>query len=66
MSKTYRAEYEPQTVYGEAGVWWRLYASDRLVAEGWTRGKRHDAEADVRETIRNRDALFAAATGLAS
>lgn len=60
----YTITYEPHAMCGENGHNWKIRAKGRLIAEGWSRGKRHHAEADVRETIRNRDALRSAA-GLA-
>lgn len=51
----YTATYEPQMLAGERGWSWQLFADGRLVAEGWTRGKKRAAEAEVRITIASRD-----------
>lgn len=67
MKPAYTISYEPREMCGEAGYDWKITAKDyaflggKLVAEGWTRGKRKNAEADAREAIRNRDALRSAA-----
>lgn len=67
MKTAYTITYTPREMCGEHGYDWRVVAKDyayldgKLVAEGWTRGKKKNAEEDVRETIRNRDALRSAA-----
>jgi hypothetical protein len=57
--KSYTATYEPQTVNGEQGYWYRCFAGGRLIFEGWSRGKKREAEAEVRNGINARDALIA-------
>jgi hypothetical protein len=56
--KSYTATFEAQTIAGERGWSWKLFARRRLVAEGWTRGKKSEAEAEVRITIASRDTLL--------
>lgn len=51
----YRVEYNAETVLGEAGYSWRLYANSRFVSEGWSRGKRKDAEQDAKQVIARRE-----------
>lgn len=57
----YTATYEAQTLTGQAGWAWKLFADGRLVAEGWTRGKKSEAETEVRIVISARDTLRACA-----
>jgi hypothetical protein len=61
----YNVTYTPREMCGEPGHEWAIRSNGRLIAEGWTRGKIRSAQADVRETIRNREALRSAA-GLAT
>jgi hypothetical protein len=56
MTDLYTISYEPQTVHGEPGYWLRVYANHRLVMEGWSRGKRRNAEDMARAFIDRRDA----------
>lgn len=58
--KSYSATYEPQIVYGEAGYWYRCYVGGRLIFEGWSKGKKRDAEDEVRNGIDAREALRSA------
>lgn len=53
----YTATYKAETIAGEAGWSWHLFAFGRLVAEGWTRGKKSEAETEVRTAIAARDTL---------
>lgn len=55
--KGYAATYEPQIVYGEAGYWYRCFVGGRLIFEGWSRGRRCQAEAEVRHGIDARETL---------
>lgn len=55
----YTATYKHQTICGEAGWSYVVTCDGRLVFEGWSRGRKRDAEAEVRNGIRNRDALLA-------
>lgn len=55
--KNYTGTYEPQTVHGERGFWYRCFANGKLVFEGWSRGKKHLAEREVRNGIDAREAL---------
>lgn len=55
--KNYTATYEPQTVHGERGFWYRCFAGGKLIFEGWSRGKQQHAEAEVREGINARETL---------
>lgn len=57
----YTATYEPQIVAGERGFWYRCFAAGKLIFEGWSRGKKHLAERDVREGIKARETLRACA-----
>lgn len=61
MKKTYSATYEPQIMNGEHGFWYRCFAAGRLIFEGWSRGKKHLAETEVRNGIDAREALRACA-----
>jgi hypothetical protein len=65
MKKTYTATYEPRTMGGEAGFWYRCHADGRLIFEGWSRGSKPNAEAEVREGINAREALLAATRAVA-
>lgn len=56
----YTATYEPDTIMGEAGWSYACYCEGRLIFEGWSRGKKSDAEAEVRNGINNREALLSA------
>ena len=58
----YTATYKPQKMNGEPGWSWWLFADGRLVAEGWCRGKKTDAETEVRTTIAARDTLLSFTT----
>ena len=49
--KSYTATYEAQTVYGEQGFWYRVFNAGKLIFEGWSRGKKHRAEAEVRRQL---------------
>lgn len=53
----YTATYKAETLAGEPGWSWQLFAFGRLVAEGWTRGKKREAENEVRIAIAARDTL---------
>jgi len=52
---SYTATYEPHTMNGSHGHSWQLFAKGRLVAEGWTIGKRREAELEVKTAIAARD-----------
>jgi len=54
---SYSATYEPGVVHGECGFWYRCFAGGRLIFEGWSRGRRQHAEAEVREGINARETL---------
>lgn len=63
---TYTATYEPRLMAGEPGYWYRCFVGDRggsrrLVFEGWSRGRKHHAETEVRHGINAREALRATA-----
>ncbi len=58
MRAAYTVTYEPETIQGEHGYSYRVYTSrSHLVFEGWTRGKKHEAEIEVRHGIEAREAL---------
>lgn len=54
----YTATYKAETIAGEPGWSWHLFSFGRLVAEGWTRGKKSEAETEVRTAIAARDTLL--------
>ena len=49
--KGYTATYEGQTMAGVPGFWWRLYQHRKLIAEGWSAGKKRHAEEDANLAI---------------
>lgn len=49
--QSYTATYEPHAMNGERGHNWRLYTGGKLIAEGWTRGKKRHAEDEVKIAI---------------
>ena len=57
--KNYTATYEPETILCEPGWSYEVTCEGRPVFAGWTRGKKRDAEAEVRQGIKNRDAQLA-------
>jgi hypothetical protein len=59
--RDYTITYEGATICGERGFWFRLYHRNRLVAEGWSRGRKSLAEAEALEAINAREALHGAA-----
>lgn len=65
MSNSYTATYKPETIGGERGWSYECFCDGRLVFEGWSRGAKREAEADVRNGIRNREALLAASAAKA-
>jgi hypothetical protein len=58
MKNSYTATYEPDRILGEDGYSYTCYCNGVVVFEGWTRGKKRDAEAEVRNGIMNREALL--------
>ena len=60
-SKGYTATYEAATVGDEPGWSYSVTCDGRLVFEGWSRGRKQHAEAEVREGINAREALLEAA-----
>lgn len=56
----YTATYKPETIRGEAGWTYSCFCDGKLVFDGWTKGKKRDAEAIVRKGIENRNAILAA------
>jgi len=59
--KGYSATYYSDPLNGEPGWSYEIFYKGRLVAAGWSRGRKHHAEADVREVINVREALHDAA-----
>jgi hypothetical protein len=62
--KGYTATYKPETIAGEPGWSYQCFCDERLVFEGWSRGAKRDAEAEVRNGIRNRNHLLGAFAGV--
>ncbi len=58
MKSGYTATYVAETVLGEPGWSYEVSYLGRLVFQGWTRGKKHHAEREVREGINARDTLL--------
>lgn len=56
MKPGYTITYEPATILGERGFSYDIYFDGRLLASGWSRGKKSDAEQSARQTIRERSA----------
>ncbi len=56
MRPSYTVTYEPTTVLGEHGYEYVLMYCGRVVAQGWTRGKKHHAEAEARAAMDRRAA----------
>lgn len=59
--KGYTAHYWPETINNEPGWSYECLFDGRVIFEGWSRGKKRDAEFEVRRGINNREALLAAA-----
>jgi len=57
MVKTYTIVYRPTAMCGEPGFNYEIRTRGRLVAEGWSRGKKRNAEEQAREAINARDTL---------
>ncbi len=55
--KSYTATYSPHTSNGEPGYSYTVTAGGRFVFGGWSRGRKANAEAEVREGINAREAL---------
>ncbi len=49
MRNSYTVTYEGAAMNGVSGFWYRITVRGRLVAEGWTAGRKHHAEADHRQ-----------------
>lgn len=58
MKNNYTIAYEAAQMNGEPGFWFRLYVRNALIAEGWSRGRRHHAEKQAREAIHAREVLL--------
>lgn len=55
---TYSIQYDRETVCGEPGYSYRVFASSDLIAEGWSRGSRRDAEVTAKASIRAYEELL--------
>jgi hypothetical protein len=60
MIPGYSVTYDRETICGDPGYSYRVFCGPRLVFEGWSRGSKRDAEADVREGIRARSLVVEA------
>jgi hypothetical protein len=47
----YTATYTHETILGEPGWSWWLSCNDKVICEGWSRGKKRHAEQQVRIAI---------------
>lgn len=54
----YTATYLQETILGERGHIYRCYADGRLIFEGWTAGGKSEAESEVWQGIKAREALL--------
>lgn len=57
----YVTHYRQERLGDELGWTYQCLYFGRVVFEGWTRGKKSDAEQEVRRGIANREALIACA-----
>lgn len=48
---TFTITYEPRELAGQPGFDWAIIRRGVRIAEGWSRGKRKDAEQDARAVI---------------
>lgn len=56
----YTAIYRAERLLGEPGWTYQCLFNGQLIFEGWTRGSKRDAEAEVRQGIDAREALISA------
>lgn len=56
MKGGYTITYRASTVLGLRGFSYEIYYNGRLLAAGWSAGKQTDAENEVREYVRKREA----------
>jgi hypothetical protein len=57
MTGSYTAIYRAERCANESGWTYQCLYNGRLVFEGWTRGAKRDAEAEVRRGIDARETL---------
>lgn len=57
--KGYTATYKPETILGEQGWSYQCFCDGRLIFDGWSRGKKTEAEQCVRDGIKSRVELLA-------
>ena len=48
--------YEPREMCGEQGFDWKVTRDGKLVAEGWSKGKRRHAEQDAAAVVNRKAA----------
>lgn len=53
----YTVNYRAEPRNDEHGWSYQVFCRSRLVFEGWARGRKHNAEAEVREGINARETL---------
>lgn len=62
MNRTkYAIRYQLATMNGERGWWFRIWIGVRLIAEGWTRGRKSGAYIEARKVINELEAFHATA-----
>jgi len=52
----FTATYRPVRMNDEPGWWFEIRRNGRVVGEGWSRGRKHHAEAEVRRLTQLRKA----------